>query len=155
MSAAVSDTPSPHAKVAARLRIKPVSPAFADAVLSDLLRMRETSIGRALFRRVLAAGRLVTIEKPAPPTDPPNAWSYLRQPDNAGTPEIVIVYDPADWPNPAMPHPLPSDAVLFAVLEDAIAALESTPVSREATTYLNGHLVAAPPSTQRIGSQPT
>ena len=155
MSAAVSEEPLPAAKVAARLRIKPVSPAFADAVLSDLLRMRETPIGRALFDRVRIAGRLVTIEKPDPPTDPPNAWSWLRHSEDTGTAEIVIVYDPDDWPNPAMPHPLPSDAVLFAVLEDAIAALESTPVSREATTYLNGRLVAAPPSTQRTGSQPT
>lgn len=155
MSAAVSETPLPAAGVAARLRIKPVSPAFADAVLSDLLRMREASIGRALFNRVRVAGRLVTIEKPAPPTDPPNAWSHLRHSEETGAAEIVIVYDPGDWPNPAMPQSLPSDAVLFAVLEDALAALDTTPVAREAATYLNARLVAAPPSTQPIGKQPT
>jgi hypothetical protein len=154
MSAAASEAPLPVGKVAARLRIKPVSPAFADAVLSDLLRMRETSTGRALFNRVRSAGRLVTIEKPDPPTDPPNAWSCLRQLDGAGTPEIVVVYDPADWPNPAMPRPLPGDAVLFALLEDALADRESTPISNEVSAYLGERLVATP-TTQRIGRQPT
>jgi hypothetical protein len=154
MSAAVSETPSPVAKVAARLRIKPVSPAFADAVLSDLLRMRETSTGRALFNRVRTAGRLVTIEKPNPPTDPPNAWSCLRHSEDTGAAEIVIVYDPGDWPNPAMPHPLPSDAVLFAVLEDALADEATTPESRAASAYLSERRDAASPPSQRIGSQP-
>ncbi len=154
MSAAASETPLPVANVAARLRIKPVSPAFADAVLSDLFRMRETSTGRALFNRVRLAGRIVTIEKPDPPTDPPNAWSYPRQSDDTGAPEIVIVYDPDDWPNPAIPHPLPGDAVLFALLEDAFAAHASTPVSSAVSAYLGERLVAAPPATQRIGSQP-
>ena len=105
----------------ARLRVSPADPAFADAVLLDVLRIRRTAAGRSLFSRLRAAKRVITIEKPNRPTDPPNAWTQPRLPDSPSGTEIVIAYNPADWPSPAWPGSPPSDAILFARLEDAVA----------------------------------
>lgn len=117
---ALAQRSTPVAPAEARLRIKPANPVFTDSVLADLRRISETATGRALFRRVRDAGRTVTIEKPDPPTDPPNAWTLPRSLGNPST-EIVIAYDPADWPSPARLGSLPSDVVLFGRLEDAVA----------------------------------
>jgi hypothetical protein len=107
-----------------RLRVKPVDPHFTDAVLRDLLTIRRTSAGRALFRRLREVCRVVTIEKPNPPVDPPNAWTQSRDPTRRGAIEMVVVYDPADWPAKAPHSALPSDAVLFGRLLDAAAMAE-------------------------------
>jgi len=111
---------APVAAAGGRLRVKPANPAFTDAVLADVLRISKTSAGRALFRRVRDAGRVVTVERPEPPTEPPNAWTLPRDPDDRSATEMVIVYDPADWPVPAPLGSLPSDVVLFGRLEDAV-----------------------------------
>ena len=105
----------------ARLRIDLATPVFTDSVLSDLDGIRRTAAGRALFRRLRDLGRTVTIEKPDPPTDPPNAWTLPRDHGSGRSAEIVIVYDPANWPNPAWPGCPPSDVVLFGRLLDAAA----------------------------------
>jgi hypothetical protein len=114
------------APVEARLRVKPANPRFTDAVLADLIAIRRTATGRALFRRLRSACRLVTIEKPDPPIDPPNAWTRWRGPAGRGAMEMVIVYDPADWPHGSRLGALPSDAVLFGRLLDAAAMAEGT-----------------------------
>ena len=62
----------------------------------------------------------MTIDKPQPPTNPPNAWTRLADPDRQRG-DTVIAYDPADWPEPASLGVLPSDAVLFGCLLDALA----------------------------------
>lgn len=109
-----------HVPPRGRLRVMPANPRFIDAVLADLLAIRQTATGRAVFRRLRNAGRVVTIEQPNPPTDPPNAWTWLRSPHSRGKAEIVIVYDPADWPNHASRCLLTSDAILFGRLLDAV-----------------------------------
>ena len=113
---------------APRLRLNPADPRFADAVLADIHRIRKSPAGQALFRRLLDAGTSVTIDKPQPPTNPPNAWTRLADPDRQGGDapdrqqgDAVIAYDPADWPEPAALGVLPSDAVLFGCLLDALA----------------------------------
>jgi hypothetical protein len=121
---------------APRLRLNPADPRFADAVLADIHRIGKSPAGQALFRRLLDVGTSVTIDKPQPPTSPPNAWTRLADPDRQGgeAPErqrgdapdrqggdAVIAYDPADWPEPAALGVLPSDAVLFGCLLDALA----------------------------------
>lgn len=109
-----------------RLRVKPVDPQFTDAVLRDLLTIRRTPAGRALFRRLRHACRVVTIEKPNPPVDPPNAWTQSRDPATRASIEMVVVYDPADWPARAPHSALSSDAVLFGRLLDAAAMAEGS-----------------------------
>jgi hypothetical protein len=100
-----------------QLRVNPADPRFADAVLADIRRIRATSSGRALFRRLLESGCTVTIDKPQPPTNPPNAWTRLATPDRRD--DVVIAYDPADWPEPGALGAPPGDVVLFGRLLDA------------------------------------
>lgn len=105
-----------------RLRIKPETPAYTDAVLVALGKIKGTEAGRAVFRRLLDTRRVVTIEPPAPPTDPPNAWTKWRDPPGKIEGEIVIAFDPADWP--ARQGGMQSDVVLFGRLADAAAMAE-------------------------------
>jgi hypothetical protein len=120
------------------LRIDAVDLPFAEAVVADIGIIRDTPSGRALFRQVSASGRSVRIEPPGK-TNPPNAWVRPAELDSAtaskptgentgnevavlragtGT-DAVIAYRPADWPNPAVRAPHPSDVVLFALLQQA------------------------------------
>lgn len=100
-----------------QLRVNPADPMFADAVLADIRRIRATTAGRALFRRLLEAGCRVTIDKPLPPTNPPNAWTRLATQDRRD--DVLIAYDPADWPEPGALDAPPGDVVLFGRLLDA------------------------------------
>lgn len=107
-----------------QLRLNPADPRFADAVMADIGRLRATAAGRALFRRLLEAGSSVTIDKPQPPTRPPNAWTQLMNPEQRRG-DTAILYDPADWPPSA---DQPSDVVLFGRLLDAVALATGTPL---------------------------
>jgi hypothetical protein len=89
-------------------------------VFADINRIRASAAGRAVFRRLLEAGASVTIDKPLPPTDPPNAWTRLADPAGKGG-DTMIAYDPADWPERPGLAALPSDVVLFGRLLDAVA----------------------------------
>jgi len=134
---AVAPRPAP---ASGQLRVKPASPRFTDAVLGDVLRISQTPVGRALFRRVRDAGPTVTIVQLDPPTNPPNAWTALPRGLADGRTEIVIACDPADWPNAWLPDAPPSDVVLFGRLEDAVAlatgAAPAAAVSAGLAAYL-------------------
>jgi hypothetical protein len=157
---------SPHPPLlvpsTSRLRVKPVDARFTDAVLVDLLTMRRTATGRALFRRLRNACRVVTIEKPDPPIDPPNAWTRWRDPQTRNATEMVIVYDPANWPNSAPRGAPPSDAVLFGRLLDAAAMAEGAELpdatgdtlSPELTAYLRERAVVPVPSAPPASPRP-
>lgn len=108
-----------------RLRIRPASAAFTDAVLADLTGIRTMPAGRALFAQLRAAGVSLTIEPPDPPTQPPNAWTrWADAPSRLGK-EIVIAYDPADWPSATESNPSSSLEVLLGRLQDAAAMAQS------------------------------
>jgi hypothetical protein len=134
-----------------RLRLNPADPRFADLVLADISRIRATNVGRTVFRRLLDAGCSVTIDKPLPPTSPPNAWTRLANPDQRGG-DTVIAYDPADWPEPAALGAPPSDVVLFGRLLDAIAMtsgkdtaeLSDTGIPAEVEAYLKERTARLP-----------
>ncbi len=113
-----------------RLRVKPAGPAFTHAVFADLTAIRETASGRAVFRRLRDAGVIVTIERPDPPTEPPNAWTRPREIGVTGS-EIVIVYDPANWPSACQPNSGSSDIILFGRLDDAAAIANGLEVQAE------------------------
>jgi hypothetical protein len=116
-----------------QLRVNPADPRFADAVLADIRRIRATTAGRALFRRLLEAGCSVTIDKPLPPTNPPNAWTRLATQDRRD--DVLVAYDPADWPEPAALGAPPSDVVLFGRLLDAAGmATDAAEASDTGTT---------------------
>ncbi|HTZ71874.1 MAG TPA: hypothetical protein VMB71_14550 [Acetobacteraceae bacterium] len=115
--------------MSARVRVSPADPAFADAVLADVLRIRRTEVGRALFAALRGSRRVVTVRKPTPAPDPPNAWT---QPSPANAQEILLAYNPFDWPCPAHPDSPPSDAMLFARLGDAVAIAEAPGAPGEA-----------------------
>jgi hypothetical protein len=114
-----------------QLRVNPADARFADAVLADIRRIRATTTGRALFRRLLEAGCSVTIDKPLPPTNPPNAWTRLATQDRRD--DVMIAYDPADWPEPAALGAPPSDVVLFGRLLDAVAMATAAEASDTGT----------------------
>ena len=111
----------------AKLRADSTNPVFTDGLLSDVTRIRRTEAGRDLFRRLQAAGRTVTVEKPSPPTAPPNAWTRLREPGSRFGNDIVIAYDPGDWPCGAWPDCPDGDVVLFGRLLDGIALVAGAP----------------------------
>lgn len=124
-----------------QLRLNPADPMFADAVLADINRIRASPAGRALFRRLLDVGSSVTIDKPQPPTNPPNAWTQLSNPDRQGG-DAVIAYDPADWPEPAALGVLPSDVVLFGRLLDAIAMASGVKIAEPSETGIPAEIEA-------------
>jgi len=99
-----------------RLRIALASPVFTDMVLADVDRVRRTEAGRAGFRRLRDLGCTARIERRGAGIDPPNAWTKVSETDH----EIVIAYDPADWPCAAWPGSPPSDVVLFTRIVEAI-----------------------------------
>lgn len=111
----------------ARLRIAQANHQYTDAVLADIDRIRRTAAGANLFRALCDAGRGVTVERPDPPTEPPNAWTRLSR--DSGDTDIVIAYDPIDWPSPHRFGALPSDAVLFGRLQDALTMTEEVAVT--------------------------
>jgi len=104
----------------ARLRIKPAGARFADAVLADLLAIRRMSEGRMVFRKLRDLGALVTIERPDPSSEPPNAWTQALGPEGQHAGEIRIFYDPACWPHPVDPAGLGGAEILFGRLKDAV-----------------------------------
>jgi hypothetical protein len=112
-----------------QLRLNPADPRFADAVFADIHKIRASATGRAVFRRLLEAGASVTIDKPLPPTDPPNAWTRLVDPARGGG-DTMIAYDPADWPERPGLAALPSDVVLFGRLLDAVALASGSAVAQ-------------------------
>jgi hypothetical protein len=59
--------PSPASDNEPGLQVDTTDPTFADAVVSDVQRIRQTRAGRTLFRRLRDAGIGVTIVVPAPP----------------------------------------------------------------------------------------
>jgi hypothetical protein len=123
-------TPGPQTPGRSRLRIKPANPAYTDAVLAALAKIKSNAEGRVVFRRLRDAGSVVTIEPPDPPTDPPNAWTRWRDPPGRIEKELVIAFNPADWP--ARPGSLPCDAILFGRLADAAALAAGAPVHDQA-----------------------
>ncbi|HEY0419394.1 MAG TPA: hypothetical protein VGC80_07725 [Acetobacteraceae bacterium] len=98
------------------LRVDPADPGFLDGVFADLIRIARTPSGQATLAAMRASPRTVTIRKPDPAPNPPNAWT---EPDGA---EVAIFYHPADWPCAAYPDTPPSDVVLFGRL---LAACEA------------------------------
>lgn len=111
------------------LLIDAVDPIYADRVVANLTGIVGTATGRALLRRLRASRRVTSIIPPEP-TDPPNAWTRLREPTAAGSgPDIIVAYDPADWPHPLDPAARAADAVLFALLQDACRQIEGAAAS--------------------------
>lgn len=102
-----------------RLKVALANPIFTDMVLSDVDRIRRTVAGRAAFRRLRDLGQSVVIEKRPAGLDPPNAWTTLGNRREGKLTDVVIAYDPADWPCAAWPGSGPSDVVLFGCLVEA------------------------------------
>jgi hypothetical protein len=156
----VADPPHKSDKPRAHdwLLVDAADPTYVDAVVSKLTHIMGVPSGRALLRRVYETGRSVTIGRPDP-TDPPNAWvrpADLRAATAAGKPtgetsgrdepvvgtgtgsDSIVAYEPADWPSPTDPASPVSDAMLFALLQEACRQIEGT----------------AEPSLYRTGGQP-
>jgi hypothetical protein len=102
------------------LQIDTPEAGYAGSVVTLVARIARTPSGRAILEGIRASGCNVKIERPDPPTDPPNAWVRPRDPHGRTGMEIVIAYDPADWPSPVQLGSLPSDLVLFGLFEDAL-----------------------------------
>ena len=124
MSAPARTAPPPAAEVVRaaekpRLKVALANPVFTDMVLSDVDRVRRTAVGRAAFRHLRDLGQSVVIEKPPAGLDPPNAWTALGNRREGKLTDLVIAYDPADWPCAAWPGSEPSDVVLFGCLVEA------------------------------------
>jgi len=112
----------PARKVAADsswLRIATPEAGYAGGVVTLVARISRTASGRRVLEAIRDSGRTVRIDKPELPTDPPNAWT--RRGDSAldEAADVVIEFDPADWPQPGRPDPTAPDVVLFDLLEAA------------------------------------
>jgi len=107
------------------LLIDAPGPGYAGSVASLISGISRTRTGRTLLERLRASGCPVRIERPSPPTNPPNAWARLRDAGNIGA-GIVVAYDPADWPNPAQRDAPAKDVVLFRLFEHALALASGT-----------------------------
>ena len=114
--------------------------AYVAAVVEDLGRLAHSPAGEEALHRGDALGHPVLIEKPSPPTQPPNAWAVPDDLAAAIAPEVAvksadgrtvqgtgtgcgstIVYDPADWAvdgDPASPR---RTDVLLTMIEQANA----------------------------------
>ena len=113
------------------LLIDAPGPGYAGSVASLVAGISRTQSGRTLLERLRASGCPIRIERPSPPTNPPNAWARLRNTGDirAG---IVVAYDPADWPNPTQHDAPAKDVVLFRLFEHALGLASGTAPS-EAT----------------------
>jgi hypothetical protein len=118
--------------------VDPEDPQFLDAVFADLIRISRSPTGHALLDRLRAAGRTITICKPVPAPDPPNAWV---EPAGSGG-ELLVVYNPADWPCPAYLDATESDVVLFGRLAAVLFAADGgvNPAALSAS-YRHDHAV--------------
>jgi hypothetical protein len=107
------------------LTIATPGPGYAGSVASLVAGISRTRSGRTLLERLRASGCPIRIERPSPPTNPPNAWARLR---NAGSVDagIVVAYDPADWPNPTQQDAPAKDMVLLRLFEHALALASGT-----------------------------
>jgi hypothetical protein len=113
------------------LRIDSPAAGYASSVVTVVARISRTRSGRAILEHLRASGGSFKIERPDPPTDPRNAWIRRREAIDGGGTEIVIAYDPADWPNPAQLDQRPSDEVLFGLFEDALMMATGAEVPNE------------------------
>lgn len=107
-----------------RIRIVSDDLQFVDNVVNDIARLAHSPEGREVLSRGDAIGAPVTLIKPDPPTEPPNAWML----PGAGT-ASTIVYAPTDWPRPGDPSSPPSPEILLMMLREANlnAASDSNP----------------------------
>jgi hypothetical protein len=137
----------------ARLRIGRANPTYTDAVLADIDRIRRTAAGVKLFRALSDAERSVIVERPDPPTDPPNAWTRFTHANDRGDADIVIAYDPIDWPSPLRSGNLPSDVVLFGLFQDTLGLAggseELTDVTMDAYLLQRTAIPDPPPKVRR------
>jgi hypothetical protein len=99
---------------AGRVRIVSDDLQYVDNVVNDIARLAHMVEGVEVLNRGDTIGGAVTIARPDPPTEPPNAW-MLPGSGSAGT----IVYDPADWPRPGDPHSPSSPEILLTMLREA------------------------------------
>jgi hypothetical protein len=111
---------------------------FVNDVARDLGRLAHSPEGDEVLREGDAAGSIVRIRKPEPPTEPPNGW--ILPDDTAGATMAVgtmpavadsstartsarggstIFYDPADWPRRGDPRSPASSEVLLSLLRQA------------------------------------
>jgi hypothetical protein len=122
-----------------RLRIAGDDQGHVEDVVADLHRLALRPAGQKVLEEGDTIGRQVRIERPEPPTEPPNAWvapedvaaaaaagtALGRGPD--GSPRFgtgagcgsTIVYDPADWPFPGDSTSPSSVDVLLLLLRQA------------------------------------
>lgn len=113
------------------LQIDSPAPGYASSVVTVVGRISRTRSGRTILQRLRDSGGSFKIERPEPATEPPNAWTQRRDSSDDGGTEVVIAYDPADWPSPAQPDGQPSDVVLFRLFEDALTMATGAAFSGE------------------------
>jgi hypothetical protein len=101
------------------LKIARPEAGYAGSVVTLVARVSRTPSGRAVLESIRDSGSVVGIEKPEVPTDPPNAWTERRAATTMAGVDVVICFDPADWPSPIEPEPRPADVVMFELLEAA------------------------------------
>lgn len=124
-----------------RVLVAKAWPRYADEIVIALTRMVHTPSGRALFAGIATSGRTLSIRPPAH-TDPPNAIIQpldLAAASHTGS-DVVIAFDPADWPNAAAPKLPTVDAALFVLFSEALPALRGT---ADPATYAEASAVEA------------
>ncbi len=118
-----------------RITIAPDDILFVNDVVADFGPLAHSAEGEEVLRRGDAIGHKVRIDKPDPPTEPPNGWivpddlaaaSAQGATATGGGPAGTgagcgsrIVYDPADWPRRGDPRSPTSVQMLLLLLRQA------------------------------------
>jgi uncharacterized protein involved in type VI secretion and phage assembly len=121
------------------IRVSGGTPAYRDAVITDLATMDQTPAGHTLINSLNTSGRTTTITPLTPPASPANAFATATNAaaasvpgtpgtvDAAGNPiagagtgsDSTLNYNPSDWPDPTYRTKPPGDIVLFHELKHA------------------------------------
>lgn len=126
-------------QVGAGIRVAGGTPAYRDAVITDLATMDQTPGGHAVIDSLNTSGRTTTITPLTPPATPSNAFATPANAaaasvpgtpgtlDGAGNPiagagtgsDSTLNYNPSDWPDPTYRTKPPGDVILFHELKHA------------------------------------
>ncbi len=118
----MSPAPKPFVSKSTWLKIDAPYAGYAGEVATLVSRIARTEAGRSVLAGIRASGGSVRIQPPERPTNPPNAWARPTEAEAEAARQVVVFYDPGDWPAASAATP-PAEEVLFGLLEESVLML--------------------------------